>query len=78
MTRAQLAHLLRAASRITGDPNVLAIGSQSILGTFSEEDLPEEAWMSIEADLAFRDDSDGTKALAVDGAIGELSSFDEM
>ncbi len=37
MTREQLAHLLRAASRITDDPDVLVIGSQAILGSFSEE-----------------------------------------
>ena len=78
MTREQLAHLLRAASRIAGDPEVLVIGSQAILGTFSEEQLPAEAWVSIEADLAFLDDSDGNKALLVDGAIGELSSFHEL
>ncbi len=78
MTREQLAHLLRAASRIAEDTDVLVIGSQAILGSFSEDDLPEEAWISIEADLTFLDDPDGTKALKVDGAIGELSNFHEM
>lgn len=77
MTRDQLAHVLRAASRITGDPHVLVIGSQAILGTYSETDLPPEAWISIEADLAFLEDPDGNKSLMVDGAIGELSSFHE-
>ena len=33
--------------------------------------------MSIEADLAFRDDPDASKADQVDGAIGELSLFHE-
>lgn len=77
MTREQLAHVLRAASRITGDPDVLVIGSQAILGTFNEADLPPETWISIEADLAFLEDPDGSKSLMVDGAIGELSSFHE-
>ena len=78
MTREQLAHLLRAASRITGDNDVLVIGSQAILGTYGEEELPAETWMSIEADISFLEDAEGTKALMVDGAIGELSSFHEM
>lgn len=78
MTREQLAHVLRAASRISDDPNVLVVGSQSILGSYSETELPQETWLSIEADLAFLDDPDGHKALSVDGAIGELSEFHEM
>lgn len=78
MTREQLAHLLRAASRIVQDPDVLVIGSQAILGTYSESELPAEAWVSIEADLAFLEDPDGRKALMVDGAIGELSDFHQM
>lgn len=78
MTREQLAHLLRAASRIAEDPDVLVIGSQAILGSFSEEELPEAAWVSIEADLAFLEDPDGMKSLKVDAAIGELSDFHEM
>ena len=78
MTREELAHLLRAAAKITDDPGILVIGSQSILGTYSEQDLPEQAWMSIEADIAFLDDPDAHKADLVDGAIGELSPFHEM
>lgn len=75
MRRRELAHVLRAAARITDDPDILVIGSQSILGTFWEDQLPEEAWMSIEADVAFFDDPDTAKADMVDGAIGELSPF---
>ncbi len=78
MTREELAHLLRAAAKITDDPGILVIGSQSILGTYSEQDLPDQAWMSIEADIAFLDDPDAHKADLVDGAIGELSPFHEM
>ncbi|CAB4925249.1 MAG: hypothetical protein F2825_08580 [Actinobacteria bacterium] len=75
MKRSELAHILRASARITGDPDILVIGSQSILGSFDEDDLPAEAWVSIEADVAFLDDADATKADQVDGAIGELSGF---
>ena len=62
MKREELAHLLRAAATITDDPHILVIGSQSILGTYREDELPEEAWLSVEADLAFMNDVDGEKA----------------
>ena len=76
MTRAQLAHVLRAAARIANDPQILVIGSQAILGSYSEDELPDVAWLSIEADIAFFDDGgDPSKADTVDGAIGELSQF---
>ena len=77
MRRSQLAHILRAACDITGDPAILVIGSQAILGTFKDEELPPDATRSIEADLAFFDDLDESKSDAVDGAIGELSPFHE-
>ena len=78
MTREELAHVLRAAATIAGESEILVIGSQSILGSYSNEELPDEAWMSIEADIAFLDDPGTRKADLVDGAIGELSSFHEM
>ncbi len=77
MTREQLEHILRAASAIAGDPDVLVIGSQSVLGSFAEDDLPFEATSSMEADIAFFDDPADAKADQVDGAIGELSTFHE-
>ncbi len=77
MNREQLAHVVRAASTTTGDGDIVIIGSQSILGTAEADSLPEEATMSMEADVAFRDDADAAKADAVDGAIGELSHFHE-
>jgi hypothetical protein len=77
--RAQLEHPLRAASTISGERDVLVIGSQSILGALPEGALPVEATGSIEADMAFfesvSDDPDDAKADQVDGAIGELSPF---
>lgn len=75
MKRSQLAHILRSACRITGDPHILVIGSQSILGKFSHVALPDEAWLSVEADISFFDDPDEVKADLVDGAIGEASAF---
>lgn len=75
MTREQLAHVLRAVSRIAEDPNVLVIGSQSILGSYSEDELPPEATGSMEVDTAFFSDPDDAKSDLVDVMIGELSNF---
>ena len=56
MNREQLAHVLRAAASIVDDPNILVIGSQAVLGTFDEEELPDAATASMEVDLAYFDD----------------------
>jgi len=77
MRREQLAHILRAAYDVTDDPGILVIGSQSILASFGDEQLPAEATVSIEADIAFFDDPDEKKSDAIDGSIGELSGFHE-
>jgi len=47
----QLEHVLRAASRITEDRGVLVIGSQSILGSLPEDQLPPEPTASMEVDF---------------------------
>jgi uncharacterized nucleotidyltransferase DUF6036 len=75
--REQLEHVLRAASQIAADPDVVVIGSQSILGAIPEHQLPREATASMEVDVAFFDDPDNQKSDQVDGAIGELSPFHE-
>jgi hypothetical protein len=77
MKRENLEHVLRAAATITDDPDILVIGSQSILGTIPEGRLPAEATASIEVDVTFFDDPDDEKSDLVDGAIGELSTFHE-
>lgn len=75
MNRQQLAHLLRSACAIANDADVLVLGSQAILGSFDEDELPPEATASQEADIAFLNDPDSQKADDVEGAIGELSPF---
>ena len=60
---------------IVEDPDVLVIGSQSILGSYSEDELPPEATGSMEVDTAFFVDPDEAKSDLVDAAIGELSQF---
>jgi hypothetical protein len=75
MNRRQFEHVLRAVSTIAEDPDVLVIGSQSILGSYSEDELPIEATGSMEVDAAFFDDPEETKSGVVDVMIGELSNF---
>jgi len=76
MRREHLDHLLRAASQIVGDRDLLVVGSQSVLGTWDEDHLPPAVTLSIEADLAPLDDPDETKATLIAAAIGEGSQFD--
>lgn len=73
MTRAQLEHLIRAAASITGDHEIVVIGSQAILGQFP--DAPAELLVSAEADLYPRHLPERTDLIS--GAIGELSPFHE-
>jgi hypothetical protein len=48
MRRDQLEHAIRTACQIIGMPEVIVVGSQSILGTFREDQLPADATMSVE------------------------------
>jgi Nucleotidyltransferase of unknown function (DUF6036) len=75
VTREQLAHVLRTVARISGDRDILVIGSQSILGSYPEDQLPPEATGSMEVDTAFFGDPDGAKADVVDVNLGEFSEF---
>lgn len=75
MNRQELAHILRSSCIITGDTDVLVIGSQAILGAYDESELPDVITLSREVDIAFLDDPDRRKADDVEGAIGEMSPF---
>ncbi|MFJ4261986.1 DUF6036 family nucleotidyltransferase [Paenarthrobacter nicotinovorans] len=78
MLRSELEHAIRAATEIVRAPAVIIIGSQAILGSFTEDDLPPEATMSDEVDVAPMDDDDAqTLATELDAAIGEMSYFHE-
>jgi hypothetical protein len=74
VTTDQLAHVLRAAAEIAGDGHILVIGSQAVLATFPDTQLPERVTMSMEADITFLD-GDLEKSDLVEGAIGEGSQF---
>jgi hypothetical protein len=53
---------------IVDDPEILVIGSTSVLASYDEDDLPVEATASMEVDLAYLDDPDESKADMVDGS----------
>ncbi|MBU2676907.1 MAG: hypothetical protein KJP16_07460 [Gammaproteobacteria bacterium] len=74
MQRSELEHLIRASGEISGDDEIIIIGSQAILGQFP--DAPVQLLSSMEADVYPKNDPE--KADKVDGAIGEGSSFHEL
>jgi len=81
MRRDQVEHAIRAACQIIGRPEVIVVGSQSILGTFREDQLPADATMSVEVDiLPIADDDAETARLAdlIEGVAGEWSPFEEL
>ena len=81
MRRDQLEHAIRTACAIIGRPEVIVVGSQALLGSFREEDLPAAATMSIEVDiLPIADDNYETARLAdlIEGVAGEFSPFEEL
>jgi hypothetical protein len=60
MRRDQLEHAIRAACQITGQLEVIVVGSQAILGTYPEYELPSLATRSLEIDiLPITDDNNG-------------------
>ncbi len=79
MRRDQLEHAIRTACQIVGATEVIVVGSQAILGTYQEEDLPAEATMSMEIDiLPIADTDDETIRLGdlIEGVAGEFSQFE--
>jgi hypothetical protein len=81
MRRDQLEHAIRAACQIIGRPEVIVLGSQAILGTFREDELPIRATMSGEVDiLPIAESNEETAQLAdrIEGVAGEFSPFEEL
>ncbi len=76
MKRAELEEAIRHATRVTGQRELLVIGSQAILGSFDETQLPVRATLSEEVDIApISDDEDYTLATLIDANLGEWSQF---
>ena len=81
MRREQLEHAIRTACQIIEQPEVIVVGSQSILGTYDERQLPPAATMSIEVDiLPLADTNEETARLAdlIEGVAGEFSTFEQL
>jgi hypothetical protein len=73
MNRAELEHVIRAASGITGDRDIIVIGSQAVLAQFPEASAA--LLVSMEADVFPRQHPE--LSIQIDGAIGERSLFHE-
>lgn len=83
MNRTQLEHVLRAAADVVGVIDLVVLGSQAILGSYENWQLPEEATRSTEADVAVDASvarvevgaDESALADLIDGALGEGSQF---
>ena len=76
MKREQFDHIIRAAAAIIGDDTVIVIGSQAILGSWADSELPSALISSQEVDLIPSGDLQEKRNL-IDGSIGEFSQFHE-
>lgn len=76
MKRRELEEAIRQATKVTEQREVLVIGSQAILGSYDETQLPERATLSEEVDIApITDDADYALATLIDANLGEWSQF---
>jgi len=73
MTRAQLEHIIRAAADVSGDGEIVVVGSQAILGQFP--DAPSSLLVSREADVYPRNHPE--RSIEIDGSLGEGSPFEQ-
>ena len=77
MKRSELELAIVTAAQIIQQDEVLVIGSQAILGSFDETELPSAATMSQEVDIApLHDDERESLATKIDAGAGEMSPFD--
>jgi hypothetical protein len=73
MIRSELEHVIRAAGAIADTDELIIIGSQAILGSFTNP--PRELLVSMKVDLYPLPDVE--KADLIDASIGEESPFHE-
>lgn len=71
MRRAQFEHVIAAAAEISGEREIVVIGSQAILGTVHEP--PASMLFSMEVDVYPLNDPD--KAIEIEGSLGDGSPF---
>lgn len=78
MRRLELEFAIATAAEVIGQDQVLVIGSQAILASFADGQLPARATASHEVDIApLQDDAVESLATRIDAAAGEWSEFDE-
>lgn len=77
MRRAELEHLVRAACELTGDDEIIVIGSQAIHASIPEDKLPGPTTLSNEADLwpIGAEDEHDPRIAQIEGVLGEDSPF---
>lgn len=78
MNRVDLLHLIRAACDVLEVDEVLVLGSQAILATRAEGELPQQATLSREADIAAWEDPDESLSHRLTGILGQDSPFDHV
>ena len=71
MRREHFNHLIAAAAQISGEREIVVIGSQAILGAVDEP--PESMLLSMEVDIYPRNDP--AKAEEIDASLGDGSPF---
>ena len=79
MTRDQLLTLLRAAALPDAAVQIVVVGSQSVLGAHPDDELPDRATQTAEADVMYRRAGEFDQELTeiVDAHFGEGSAFHE-
>jgi hypothetical protein len=80
MRRDQLEHAIRTSCQIIDAAEVIVVGSQAILGTYGEDELPAAATISAEVDIlpiASTDVETERLADAIEGVAGEFSAFEQ-
>jgi Nucleotidyltransferase of unknown function (DUF6036) len=80
MRRDQLEHAIRTSCQIIDAAEVIVVGSQAILGTYREDELPAAVTMSAEVGvlpIASTDAETERLADAIEGVAGEFSPFEQ-
>jgi hypothetical protein len=72
--RDEFEHVIAAAAEVSGEREIVVVGSQAILGSFP--DPPEAMLFSMEADVYPLQAPD--KAVEIDGSLGDGSPFHGM
>lgn len=78
MRRSEFKEALRRAAEITGDRDIVVLGSQSVHGAFSEAVLPAPTMDSMELDCLAINDADGEKSWDLLGRAGDGSGFHQI